>query len=298
MSDFPSSPGVQAQDEPASSSSNGATTSAFALQPVYGRSHRLQSRGSSRGASPSPSSRATSRVEEENAAQIYGERVSEMADLQRSQLAMVAMMEQNLHTNLQLLASMTTSQDEYRRDLEERFRLFSQNVQAPIIQAVTTSTDTFQATSAMAGAVMNLRADLARTLYEAEEANRVAELQQTEAQQQALQSAHDLILAQDALTRHHGEATARGAPTEDSQRPAIASEFGPRSNAFSPPASVRFAAPDMADSRTQDHHEPPRMRYLERPQVQTSSFGPIGMSIDQPGYQTKVLRLLSFNAPQ
>ena len=134
---------------------------------------------------------------------------------------------------------------------------------------------------------MNIRADLARTLHEAEEANRVAELQRTEAQQQALQSAHELTLAQDALTRQRGEATAGGAPTQAPRRPAIASEFGPRSNAFSPPASVRFATPIMADSRTQNHQEPPRMRYLERPQVQTSSFGPIGMSVDQPVYQNQ-----------
>jgi hypothetical protein len=37
--------------------------------------------------------------------------------------------------------------------------------------------------------------------------------------------------------------------------------------------------------RTQNHQETPRMNYLERPQVQTSSYnGPIGMAIDQPVY--------------
>ncbi len=136
-------------------------------------------------------------VEDENAARIYGERVSQMAELQRSQLAMVAMMEQNLNTNLQLQASMTTAQDDFRRNLEERFHLFSQHVQAPISQAVTTSTETAQATDALAGTILNLRADLARTVHEAEEANRLAELQRLEAQEQALQSARELAHAQD-----------------------------------------------------------------------------------------------------
>jgi hypothetical protein len=128
---------------------------------------------------------------------------------------MVAMLERNLSTNMQLMESMTTSQDEYRRDLEERFRLFSQTVQAPIIQAVTTSTEIAQATNAMVGTVLNLRADLAKIVHEAEEANRLADLQRMEAQQQALQSAQELAHAQDALTRHRGETTARGALAED-----------------------------------------------------------------------------------
>ena len=175
MSDLPTSPGGQAQDDPASSSSNGATTSAFAPQPVYGVSHRLHSRSSSRGVSPGPSSRAASVVDEENAARFYGERISELSVLRQSQLDMVATIELMLRTNMQSMESMTASQDNIRRDLEERFRLFSQDVQAPITQAVTTSSDIAQASNAMVGAVMNLRADLARTVHEAEEANRLAE---------------------------------------------------------------------------------------------------------------------------
>ena len=200
MSDFSSSPGGQAQDEPASTSAT-AETEHLPGPAAHGGfglpAHSLQSRGSSRGASPSPLSRAASREDEEDAAYLRGA-------LHQSRLDMAAFMEHNSNTNLRLLESMTTLQDEHRRDLE-RFRLFSQNVQAPIIQAVTTSTETAQATSAMAGAVMDLRADLERTLYEAAEANRVAELQRMEAQQQALQSAQELTLAQDALARHCGE---------------------------------------------------------------------------------------------
>ena len=222
-------------------------------------------------------------ADEEHAAQIFGERTSELSVLRQNQLDMVATMERDLHTNMQLLESMTASQNAVRRDLEERFRLFSQNVQAPLVQAVTTSSGIAQASNAMAGAVTDFRADLARTVHEAEEANRLAQQQRMEAQQQALQSVQELAHAQESLARHREETTSRGAPVEDLRRPSTSSEFGSRFNAFSPPASVEFAT--AMGSRTQNHQEPPRMSYLERPQVQTSSFGPIGMSVDRPVYQ-------------
>jgi hypothetical protein len=201
--------------------------------------------------------------------------------------------------NAQVLTAMMASQESFRIDLEERLNAYSQHVQVPLTQAVNLSAEASSRTEAMSATLVNLQVELSRAYNVAQQANFAAEANRQETVRQSEIAARNLSDARAALeaarpssssTTVAERLTAQLAElnTEDVQaprRPSIASEFGPRSNAFSPPASVRFTVPSMAESRTQNHQEPPRMNYLERPQVQTSSNGPIGMSVDLPVYQ-------------
>ncbi len=297
MADLPSSPGGQAQDDPASTS---ATAETEHLGPTahggFGlpAQARLQSRQTSRVTTPLQSGRATPSASEAGFN-------ADLATFRDGQIAATAMMESYMAHNSQVLAAMMDSQQAFRIDLEGRLNAYSQHVQVPLSQAVNISVEAASRTEEMTETFANLQADLSRAYNAAHQANFQAEANRQETLRQSELAARNLAEARAALeaTRQSPSSTTTAErltaqlaelTTEDVQaprRPSIASEFGPRSNAFSPPASVRFATPNMADSRTQNHQEPPRMRYLERPQLQTSSFGPIGMSVDQPVYQNQ-----------
>jgi hypothetical protein len=296
MSDLPSSPGGQAQDEPASTSATaetehrGPTVDGGYGLPAF--QPRLQSRHSSRSITPLQSGRATPSALEA----VFH---SDMATFRDGQISATATMERYMAQNAQVLTAMMASQESFRIDLEERLNAYSQHVQVPLTQAVNLSAEASSRTEAMSATLVNLQVELSRAYNVAQQANFAAEANRQETVRQSEIAARNLSDARAALeaarpssssTTVAERLTAQLAElnTEDVQaprRPSIASEFGPRSNAFSPPASVRFTVPSMAESRTQNHQEPPRMNYLERPQVQTSSNGPIGMSVDLPVYQ-------------
>ena len=137
MSDFPSSPGGQAQDEPASTS---ATAETEHLGPTaqggFGlpAQPRLQSRQTSRVTTPLQSGRATPSASE---AGFH----SDMAMFRDGQIAAAATMERFMAHNAQVLAAMMASQQAFRSDLEGRLNVYSQHVQVPLTQAVNISAE-------------------------------------------------------------------------------------------------------------------------------------------------------------
>ena len=154
MSDFPSSPGGQAQDEPASTSATAETEhlgptahGGFGL-PAHAR---LPSRQTSRVTTPLQSGRATPSASE---AGFH----SDMATLRDGQMAATAMMERYMAQNSQVLAAMTASQQAFRSDLEGRLNAYSQHVQVPLTQAVNISVEAASRTEAMSETFANLQA--------------------------------------------------------------------------------------------------------------------------------------------
>jgi hypothetical protein len=280
MADFqPPSPRGQANNGAASSSSNAETTPAFGGQPIYGRSHRLQSREASHGTTPGQSGRATPNDPEAEVAH----RLQELRALRQGQADANANMERFMSMNPHILESMRSSQEELRPNLEERINLFAQHVQVPVMQAVNTSTAAANLTNEMAGAYVAMREVLTRAINAAQQANSAAEANRLETQRQAELSRTALAEATAALAATRPDSTSTTTAerlaaqladlsTEDGQaplRPSAQSEFGSRFNATTAaPANVRFMAPTM-----------------EAPRMPTHSEVPVGMSIDPPVYK-------------
>ena len=125
MSDITSLLGVQAHDEPASTSATSETErlpgptahGGFGLSAHA----RLPSRQTSRVTTPLQSGRATPSASE---AGFH----SEMATLRDGQMAATAMMERYMAQNSQVLAAMTASHQAFRSDLEGRLNAYSEHV--------------------------------------------------------------------------------------------------------------------------------------------------------------------------
>ena len=171
MSDYPSSPGGQAQDDPASTSATaemehlGPTAQGGFGLPAHAR---LPSRQTSRVTTPLQSGRATPSVLE---AGFH----ADMAIFRDGQIAATAMMERYMAQNSQVLAAMTALQQAFRSDLEGRLNAYFQHVQVPLTQAVNISVEAASRTEEMTETFVNLQADLSRAYNAAHQANFQAE---------------------------------------------------------------------------------------------------------------------------
>ena len=172
MSDFPSSPGGQAEDDPASTSATAKTEhlgptaqGGFGLPAAQ---PRLQSRHSSRVTTPLLSGRATPSALEA----VFH---SDMATFRDGQISAAATMERYMAQKAQVLTAMMASQEAFRIDLEGRLNAYSQHVQVPLTQAVNISVEAASRTEEMSEAFVNLQAELSRAYNAAHQANFTAE---------------------------------------------------------------------------------------------------------------------------
>ncbi len=83
-----------------------------------------------------------------------------------------------------MMESLRSSQVEFRRTLEEQLNMFAQQVQAPVTQAVNTSTTATNLTTEMAGAYVLMRQELTNAFNAAQQANADAETSRFETQRQ------------------------------------------------------------------------------------------------------------------
>jgi hypothetical protein len=106
----------------------------------------------------------------------------DLSTLRQGQADANANMERFMSMNANILESMRSSQDELRRNLEERLNLFAQHVQVPVMQAVNTSTAAANLTNEMAGAYVSMRQELTNAFNTAQQANADVETARMETQ--------------------------------------------------------------------------------------------------------------------
>jgi hypothetical protein len=223
MSDFqPLSPGRQPDDGAESSSSNVVTEPT--LGPVTFGLPRLPSQSTSGGATPTR-------------APVQAPLDMDLSALRQGQADANANMERFMSMNANILEYMRTSQEDLRRNLEERLNLFAQHVQVPVMQAVNTSTAAANLTNEMAGAYVTMREELTSAFNAAQQANSAAEANQLETQCEA-------ELSRTALA----EATAALAAS----RPASTSMATVERQATDISTTAERLAAQLADLSTQD----------------------------------------------
>ena len=138
--------------------------------------------------------------------------------------------------------------------------MFAQQVQAPVTQAVNTSTTAASLTNEMAGAYVSMRQELTNAFNAAQQANADAETSRLETQRQLAQATAaladatataisrrqpaDITTTAERLAAQLAELRTDEAQARAPLRPSTQSTFGTRYNAFTAaPSNVSFRSP-------------------------------------------------------